>query len=77
MTADFSISPANNEFQATLNNVRFAGTEELFAVRLHPYNYVHKTGIEYAEGFGADGGAPITAQMKKAACILSANSSGN
>ena len=65
LVASFSISPANNEFQVTLNNVRFVGTEELFAVRLHPYNYVHRTGIEYTEGFGADGGSPITAQMKK------------
>ncbi len=65
LNAGFSISPANNEFQVTLNNIRFVGAEELFAVRSNPYNYVHKTGIEYTEGFGADGGTPITAQMKK------------
>ena len=63
--AGFGISPANNEFQVSLNNVEFGGTQELFAVRLHPPNYVHRTGIEYREGMGADGGTPITAQMKK------------
>ena len=60
----FGISPANNEFQVSLNNVEFAGAEELFAIKLHPYNYVHKNGIEYHENMGGGGGAPITAQMK-------------
>ena len=41
------------------------GTEELFAVRSNPYNYVHQTGIEFREGMDGGGGAPITAQMKK------------
>ncbi len=65
LQANFSISPANNEFQVSLNNVEFAGTEEQFATRLHPHNYVHKTGIEFHESMGASGSTPITPQMKK------------
>ena len=63
LTASFNIDA--EEFQVTLNNVRFTWTEELFAVQLRPYNYIHKTGIEYTEGMGGGGGTPITAQMKK------------
>lgn len=70
LQAGFSISPANNEFQVSLNNVEFGGTEELFAARLHPYNYVHKTGIEYRESMGGGGGASITAQMKKSGVYM-------
>lgn len=64
---NFSISPGpeNSEFQVSLNNVHFIGTEELFAVQLHPKNYVHRTGIEFTEGMGGGGGTPITPQMKK------------
>jgi hypothetical protein len=62
---NFSISPTNNEFQASLNNVAFVGTEEMFAASLHPRNYVHKTGIEFHEGMGGSGATPITPQMKK------------
>ncbi len=61
----FGVSPANNEFQVSLNNIAFVGSEELFAVRLHPYNYVHKTGIEYREGVDAGGSTPLTPEMKK------------
>lgn len=63
--AGFSIGPVGSEFQASLQNVKFHGTQELFSVRLHPYNYVHKTGIDYTEGTGADGGTTITPQMVK------------
>jgi hypothetical protein len=65
LKAAFSISPANNEFQASVNGIEFGGSEELFAVRLHPKNYVHKTGLEYREGMGDGGSAPITPAMKK------------
>ncbi len=65
LSAGFGISPVNNEFQVSLQNVAFVGTGELFAVSLHPRNYVHKTGLEFIESMGADGGTPITAQMKK------------
>lgn len=65
LQAGFSISPTNHEFQVSLNNVEFGGAEELFAVRSNPYNYVHKTGIEYREGMGGGGSAPITTQMTK------------
>lgn len=61
----FGISPANNEFNVNLNNIEFVGTEELFAVRAHPANYVHKTGIEYRENLGGGGSTPITPQMKR------------
>ena len=60
----FGISPTNNDFQVSLNNVGFVGTQELFAVRAHPYNYVHKTGIEYVVEMGGSCGSTITQQMK-------------
>jgi hypothetical protein len=65
LQAGFSISPANNQFQASLNNIEFTGTEDLIAIRLRPYNYVSKTAIEYHEGMGASGSTAITPQMKK------------
>lgn len=65
LTAGFSINPANNEFQVSLQNIGFVGTSELFALKLHPRNYVHKTGLEFAESLDAGGGGPITPQMKK------------
>ncbi|RYX86847.1 hypothetical protein EON83_01300 [bacterium] len=65
LQAGFNISPTNHTFQVSVGNVQFGGTEELFAVRSNPYNYVHRTGVEYREGMGGGGGAPISAQMKK------------
>ncbi len=61
----FSISPGNNDFQVSLNNIPFTGTSELFAVRIHPYNNVHRTEIEFSEGMGAECSCKITPEMKK------------
>ncbi|MEP7075991.1 MAG: hypothetical protein ABI878_09280 [Acidobacteriota bacterium] len=63
--AGFRIGPAGSEFQASVQNIRFTGSKELFAVHVHPYNYVHETGLEYSEGTGGDGGTTITPQMVK------------
>lgn len=49
---------------SSLGNVSFKGTQEIFAVRKHPYNYVHKFD-DYTEGMGGSGSTKITPQMTK------------
>lgn len=66
----FGISPGNNDFQVSLNQVQFGGTEELFAARINPYNYLHKTGIEFREGMGGGCSSQITPQMKKSGVYI-------